>query len=93
MILTAHPAVSTARMTWVPATRMFVAEASEIGPFTRVYDDACDVGMTLISQRTGNAVTFVVNHTERDAEGDVLYDDLVPADFKPRGFTVRIFND
>jgi hypothetical protein len=74
---------------------MFVGEASDLGVnFGRVYDDACDVGLTLLSRYADhNPIVFVVNHTERDADNDITYWDLVTADFQPVGFTVRIYND
>lgn len=87
--------VSTNRFTYISADRMFVAEASDLPEFGRVYDDACDVGLTLISARTGKEMVVTVNHTERDqADGEFLYWDLVPADLRmPPAFTVRVYND
>ncbi len=80
-VLTPKP-VSTARFTYVPGDRLFVAEASDFagGPFGRVYDDACDEGLTLVSARTGRQVVFAVTHIEVDRrEGELLYWDLEPA--------------
>jgi hypothetical protein len=93
MILKPAPRPTTA-FNWDAANRMFSAEASDLGPsfrFEQVYDDACDEGMTLISHRTGQAVTCAVTHVERDREGDLLYWDLLPLGNKC--FRVRIFND
>lgn len=90
--------VSTERFTYVPAENMFVTEASDLGlghgiDFGRVYDDACDVGLTLVSHRTGTRVVFAIEHEER-RDGDLLYWDLRPADRSKWGCgTVRIFND
>ena len=94
MILT-PPAVSTENLMWHAETSTFVAEASDLGVgFGRVYDDACDVGLTLVSRYDDRQpIVMVVNHEERDADGDVQYWDLVSADFKPVGFTVRVYND
>ena len=94
MILT-PPAVSTENLMWHAETSTFVAEASDLGVgFGRVYDDACDVGLTLVSRYVDRQpIVMVVNHEERDADNDVLYWDLVSADFKPIGFTVRVYND
>jgi hypothetical protein len=94
-ILTAHPTVNTNRMTWVPKERLFVVESSDIGPMTRVYDDACDVGLTLQSQRGFAPIVFVVEHEER-RDGEVLYWDLKPANLSMRlkvRFGVRVYND
>jgi hypothetical protein len=93
MILT-PTRVSTSTFHWDADRRMFSAEISDLGRefnFEQVYDDACDEGMTLISHRTGQAVTCAVTHVERDREGDLLYWDLLPLGNKC--FRVRIFND
>lgn len=87
--------VSSARFTWVPGDRLFVADASDLPRelFGRVYDDACDVGLTLVSAKTGEEIVFAVDREKRDGEGDLLYWTLAPADGRDRGFKVRIFND
>jgi hypothetical protein len=91
-----HPApASTARFQW--DGQRFSAEISDLPGFGRVYADAADEGLTLLSRREpGREIVFVIEHVERDREGDTLYWDLVPA----RGqrvadihFTVRVFND
>lgn len=96
-LLTPNP-VSTSRFTYDPASRKFVAEASDLGrgePFGRVYDDACDVGLTLVSATTGRSIVFAVARENRDREGEVVSWDLVPAFYQShgRGLTVRVFND
>jgi hypothetical protein len=86
--------VSTDRFTYIPATNTFVAEASELPAMSRVFNDACDVGYTLISQRTGREVIFAVTGIERDREGELLYEDLRPVN--PNEWaagTVRVYND
>jgi len=87
--------VSTRRFTYLADERMFVAEASDLPGFGRVYNDACDEGLTLVSHRTGCEIVCAVEHIERDREGDLLYWDLRPASSRnaPFSFTVRIFND
>jgi hypothetical protein len=80
---------------------LFAGEASTLGlghgvDFGRVYDDACDVGLTFRSHRTGREVVYVVENEKRDSEGDLLYWDLGPADLRDRRTgvpTIRIFND
>lgn len=75
---------------------IFAAEHSDLGSpaFTRVWDDACDVGLTLVSHKTGREVVFAISDEKRDGEGDIMWWDLRPADpafdFLP---TFRIFND
>jgi hypothetical protein len=94
-ILSPRP-VSVERFVWLPESRLFVTEASDLAPqpFGQVYRDAADVGLTLVSRHAHKAdVVFVIDHTERDSEGDVRYWNLVPADRIDRGFTVRVYND
>lgn len=90
----------TSRFTWVPAEGLFVAEASDLGRDFRlgqVYDDACDVGLTLVSHVTGARRVFVHTHTERDGEGEFLWEDfslVIGASGRTSDdFRVRIFND
>ena len=49
-------------------TREFVAEMSDLHQvggqpiLSRVWDDACDTGMTLVSTKTGHGIVMVVEH-------------------------------
>lgn len=83
--------VSTRQLTWVKDDGQWVGEISSTHGFGQVYDDACDEGLTLVSARTGNEVTFVVDHTEY-CNGELLWWKLVPADFKG-GMSILLFND
>lgn len=83
---------------WDRQANKLVAEISDLGTgfrFERVYDDACDVGFSVESHRTGRAVTYAIDHEQRDADGDVQWWDLVPAagaacsSLPP----IRLFND
>jgi hypothetical protein len=94
--------VESSRFTWSKGTGNFVAEASELGlrpgqGFGRVYDDACDEGLTLVSSKyPGKEIVFVVNEVERDREGDTLCWKLIPANLAERNrvkFGVTVFND
>lgn len=49
MILRPCP-VSTDRFHWQPERRLFVGEYSDLNGLGRVYDDACDLGLTLVSR-------------------------------------------
>lgn len=71
MILNPSP-ISSTRFNFKGHT--FIAEASELRNFClgQVYDDACDLGFTIISAKTGKGAVFVENDPEKDAEGDVL---------------------
>lgn len=78
---------------------MLVSEASDLKlEFKRIYDDACDEGITIVSHRTGQPVDFVVSHIEWH-EGDLQFWDLIPV-LKGRiqnpllkKLRVRIYND
>lgn len=76
---------------------LMVAELSDLGRefrFGRVWDDACDVGLTIVSTRTGRQVVFAIEHEERDREGELLWIDLLPANRADRGTArVRLYND
>lgn len=52
-------------------TVQLVAERSDFGPdlFGPVYDDAADIGFTVVNSRSGNEVTFAIDHEmEHDGE-------------------------
>lgn len=70
MILKPAP-VSTRQFAYDDATRTFSADMSDTHGLGRVYDDACDDGLTLVSSRTCSERVFIVQSVERDAEGDV----------------------
>ena len=91
--LTPNP-VSTSLFRWKPNGDGF-AEASDLpdrGRFTRVYPDAADVGLTLVSHVTNKQVVCVVTNERYDREGDLMYWELKPVGGE-RDFTVTIFND
>lgn len=100
MILKPSP-VSLRHFTRVAGLRsgggMLVAEVSDFGrgfAFERVYDDACDEGLTVVSHHTGREVVYGVEHVERDPEGDLLFWKLRPASPRERDLpTITIFND
>jgi hypothetical protein len=98
--------VSSRQFSWHGPRRFgdegeYVGEISSTNGFGRVYDDAADEGLTLVSARTGQEVVFVVDHTERDRDGDVLFWLLRPAvrHARPQNHaaiyrtTIRLYND
>lgn len=95
------PATPTTQLSYDPESRQYVGEISSTNGFGQVYDDACDVGMTLVSTRTGNEIVFVVHQTHIDAEGDTTHWTLRPAqgtaeceaDFPGGPRSVLLFND
>jgi hypothetical protein len=105
MLLNPAPADSK-YFTYNAQERLFIAEMSDLDnggrrePFGRVYDDACDIGMTIVSHRTGAAVVFYLKEEKRDGEGDMMYWELevVPECCRGiqshlKGMKIRIFND
>lgn len=71
------------------ALSSFTAEMSSTNGLGRVYDDACDDGLTVIGT-TGTEVVFVVTEVNRDREGDITHWDLRSVDGR---FTMVLFND
>jgi hypothetical protein len=90
------PATSSRQLTWEPSRAEYVGEVSSTRGFGRVYADACDEGLTLVSATTGHSVVLVVTHEERDTvENETLFWLLEPvrtAQVKAP-FRVRLFND
>lgn len=87
--------VSTRHFIWFGPENKFVAEISDLGlnfKFERVYDDACDEGLTLVSHRTGDEIVFALNEELKDNDGDVIGWTLKPVS-KNVNFTITIFND
>ena len=48
----------------------FVAELSSLGKFSlgKVYTDDCDLGFTIVSEKTGNVAVFVESGFDTDGE-------------------------
>jgi hypothetical protein len=66
--------LSTKQFDYDAPSRTLSADISDFGKhFTwgRVYDDACDAGVRIMSTITGHVALFVVIHEERDGDGDV----------------------
>lgn len=86
---------------YIKDKKTLVAEMSDFGgaQFHQVYPDSCDEGLTLVSHVTGKEVDYVVNHTEKDKEGEIQFWELIPT--KPsirrvpaaKGTKIKIFND
>jgi len=94
---------TTAKFSYNAAEKLFVTEASDLGPvgthyFHQIYPDAADIGLILTSHRTGHEATFYLDHTETQ-EGEIKWWNLKPTTETVRkvptlaGATLRIFND
>jgi hypothetical protein len=96
---------STRSMTFTARTKMFVAERSQLTeggrrPLDgRIYDDACDAGFVLVSNRTQMEVRFAHKEDVRDRDGDVTVSiyEAIPEDVRKdpvarSGMTVHVLN-
>lgn len=82
-------------------TNTFTAWASELGSrmFGQVFEGACDVGLSIVSGKTGSEAVFYIAETEKDDDNDISAWRLKPTDATVRQFpllkdtTVIVFND
>ena len=88
------PRHNTKLFTWVADSKCFVGEASTLArPMCRpVFDDACDLGFELVSEKTGKAITVYLSKEMKNAEGEVVSWNFTPA-IGTGEFTVKVFND
>jgi hypothetical protein len=92
-MLLSPPSVSTALLTYTKTDNVMAAEASDLPEPGRVWDDAVDVGYTVVSHHTGHAVVYA-GHQVCDRDGDIVYWDYLPASRFDEGLpTLRVFND
>lgn len=88
--------VNTSLFTWNPETRTFSAEASDLpnNLVRPMYDDACDLGFELVSQRTGKrcAVHLESEHRSNDEDRELTHWTF-KADHHSLDLSVVIFND
>lgn len=68
------PELNTNQFTYNPRSQTFVCEASDLRGFKprRIYDDACDIGFYMVSEKTGQKLLFVENEPTYDADGDLI---------------------
>lgn len=68
------PVYSSKFFSYHKETNTLVAEHSDMNNapiLNRIYDDACDVGFKIRSERTGVEKLFYFTHVDKDGEGDV----------------------
>lgn len=81
--------------------KLIVVELSTLGPnpFGRVWMDAADEGMTIVSERTGQLATFAVEKVQRDSENEIevyiLYPTPATVRMMPelRNWRLHVLND
>lgn len=67
---------STSMFHWTPEDGLFSQELSSLGvaphqnAFHQLYSDACDEGITLISEVTGKEANYFVDHMDRTLTED-----------------------
>ena len=85
------------RFTWMPSEGHFTTFASDAQfRLERIYQDACDVGFVMVSERTGKELTFYLDKEERDPSGE----DIIAWHFKSdsrdpllKKLTATVWND
>ena len=94
--------ITTSLFLYNKPNRSFLADASDLGNgplFHRIYPDACDVGITLISHQTGKEVTYYLEKEGRNRDNEVTHWILKPTPESIRKVPacrhtyVTIFND
>ncbi len=89
------PQHSTDRFTYT-SSGAFVAEASDFGPNARIwgqlYNDAADIGLVLISAKSGARIAFYLDEERKDREGEITEWAFKAVDAKVP-YRVVIFND
>lgn len=92
--------ISSKDFTWNSKTQTFSTELSEFGhrnarcnTLAQIYDDACDIGFVMVSEKTGKEEVFAFVEAKKDEEGDLQFLKYVPANPKLRGISVLFFND
>ncbi len=84
---------SLSKFSYDKETGVLATEAStlQLTRFEQIYDDACDVGISIISHKTGNVETFYLNDTHYVGD-DLAHWTLKPVNSK-KNLSVIIFND
>ena len=92
--------ISTKQFFFHKEDSMFTQEISSLGTLAsyltgQLYDDACDQGFVLVSDRTGAEIPFYLDETETSNEGEILCWNFKAASLKPElvGLKVCVFND
>ncbi len=96
------PAINSKRFTYVPETKALVAEESDLrgcSVWAKLYSDAADLGLAVVSDKTQATVVYVFALTEKDGEGEMVswtflpHTESIKNNPKCAGTKVVIFND
>lgn len=97
--------MSSTHFHWHKESRCFSAELSDFNGlsapeiFERLWNDSCDVGIKMISEKTGRKAWYYLKDEVRDREGDLQYYLLEPTEQTVKKFpqlknsNIKIFND
>ena len=91
--------VSSNLFTFCKDTKTLVAEISDLEAncgrawLTRLYNDACDIGFAIRSEKTGKVIRFSLSNEEKDREGDLVAFHFSPVETNSGVREVVIFND
>ncbi len=68
------PKLPTSKFTYIKENRTFVTEASDIHGFDprRIYDDACDIGFYMVSDKTGKKILFVEEGPDYNDDNELI---------------------
>lgn len=99
-VLHSAPHINSDRFSYNPQTQTFACEESDLHGIRycgRIYDDAADEGMWLVSHKTGKKKPFALFHTHV-REGEITHWEYHEIDPKTgltvfNGVKIAIFND
>lgn len=79
------PELSTNLFMWHKHKRTFTAEASTLRDqhLSRFFDDACDVGFIMQSERTGRRMGFILSG-EQKRDGDIIAWEFIAYELRGR---------
>jgi len=84
-----------------PVSKALTVDISELpnDVFVRIYPDACDVGIRVLSDKTGKVSEWVQSNEQRDNENELMFYEFVPTPKSLRefpklaGWKIITFND
>jgi hypothetical protein len=83
---------------FIPKKQKIYSEMSMLKGFVQIYEDACDMGLKIRSEKTGDVSTWYIMD-ERRHDGDIVHWELLPDEKtlrqspRLRGWKLIVFND
>lgn len=83
------------QFTWNSVDNTGTTEISSLSPraWSRVYDDACDVGFEVKSHRTGVTRLFTMTREVKNDDNEITHWEFTSENFIDKRIVVTIFND